>query len=253
MQAGSAIFGWCVFAGVLLWILAACRRKPDLMALLIAALAFRAGLALLHHYVAPLPDSQFDALAFQDWALSGSLRGLGGAVDHFTTGAYMYPSLISFLFLATGPNELIMQSLNVALGVAIVYLTYDIARLLFSHREGMFAGWVAALWPSLALYAAITMREAFVVIFLLLACRQLLYWRKRRHIRDAVLAGSFALCSMLFHTGMALLVLGIALVLSLALMRGFIRLPRSLQVLKFGPLVLVGVVALVVVLRTGAG
>ena len=253
MAAQSDLFGFAIIlAGYTLCFLLG-RGSKDLLLILLLAHTLRTAFALIHHYVAVLPDSQFDALYFQAWALNGATSGISGALQNFTTGAYMYPSLMSFLFLLTGPSELVMQSVNCVLGTVNVYLVYRIASRLFDEKSGIGASIVAAVFPTLVLYSAITMRETVVVFFVLLSFSFLLKWRDGRELRNFAISLVFAFVSMAFHTGMFSLVLMLGGYFALSSIKAYVRLPTSLELVRYVPVASIGVLLVAGVLVTGAG
>ena len=99
-----------------------------------------------------------------------------------------YPLLLAGLFLLTGPSLLAAKLLNVVLGVGIVWLSYRIARRIFeSEMAGRAALLLLALHPNQIAYTSLTASETPFLFLMLLGCLILL--RRKRRLRDAVLAG----------------------------------------------------------------
>ena len=95
-----------------------------------------------------------------------------------------------------------IQAINVLLGTLVVYLTYRIAAQVSGHRAGCRAAWFAALFPTLNLYSALTMREAFIVFFFLLGVLYALRWDQDDRATTFCFSALFLALSGAFHTGM---------------------------------------------------
>jgi len=149
---------------IITWILIVGRRQPkQVRYALIVALGLRLALALFQAYVAPLPDSQSDALGFErvGWELAqGWHQGMPFVVHR---GAHLYSTFIGMVYWLFGRVPLIIQCINVLLGTLVVLNVYRIARRLGGARSGQWAAWATALFPTLNLYSAITMREMFII------------------------------------------------------------------------------------------
>lgn len=167
----------------------------------VVAFVVRAMVALLHFQFAFLPDSQFDAIRFEQmawlWAKDGK------CFDDFTTGSLLYSWLGSCVYVALGRTELLLQFINAMLGTLVVILAMKSGRLL-ALDSGYIRkiGWFAALHPSLILYSAITMREASIVFAFGVALYWLVRWRTTQRYCYLALSVVAVLVSQLFHTGM---------------------------------------------------
>jgi len=105
-------------------------------------------------------------------------------------GTLLYSWLISVLYALTDRSPLMIQGVNVLLGTLAVYLVWRIAGLISggNRRIAGAAAWVAALFPTLALYSAITMREEFIVFFFLLGVLYSLRWWQHPLLRYFLIA-----------------------------------------------------------------
>jgi len=187
-------------------------KHPEVRALLILAFAIRAIFALVHHYGVPLPDSQADAVTFERVAAQWAGQGMGSILTHFTTGAYLYSWIISLLYSITLRSVLMMQGINVLFGTLIVWNVYRLSRLIWGQRSALRAAYIAAIFPTLVLYSAITLREVAIVFPFTLGALYFVRWLKSDHpweFGKAFVAFAF---SAGFHTGMipALFVLAVA-------------------------------------------
>lgn len=183
----------------------------SLLPVLLVAFLLRTGLALTHTYIFPLPDSQADAIMFERVGWEWAKDGWSSVIENFTTGSFLYSWIIAVLYTLTDRSPLMIQGINVVIGMLNVYWIWLIThRVSYGNRRAATqAAWLAALWPTLNLYSALIMREAFITFFLLIGVYLTLLWWERgqlRHFLGAVV--SFTI-SMVFHTGMLLLLVGL--------------------------------------------
>ncbi len=194
---------------VLLTAAAVWRRYPQPVVRLVAiGLAVRVGMVIAGFVVA-LPDSQADALFFERQAFFIAEDGWSAVVDALLGAPFSpgrlenaYSALIAVIYSAFGVRSpLAMQAINVLLGTLTVLNVYRAGALLWGHRAGVRVGWVAALFPALVLYSALTMREATVAYLLTVAAIRMIEWVQTGNgarLVAGIVAGAFA---SLFHSG----------------------------------------------------
>jgi 4-amino-4-deoxy-L-arabinose transferase-like glycosyltransferase len=240
------VLGWTAFfvAGAAIHIIAL--RTPNVRDILIAAFALRAALALTHAYVFPLPGTDADAVIFESWGWLWAENGMAGAISRFTSGAYLYSWLIALLYALTDRSELMIQMVNVFFGTLVVWNCYMLGRLLWGESAARRGAWVIALFPTIALFSAITMREVAVIYPLTLGVLFFVKWfttSRTRWLLAAMVAFAVAIAFHLVVVGIILVALMMIALRSLrALLRG--RVVAATQVLVGFALV----VALVAVL-----
>ncbi|WP_033845250.1 hypothetical protein, partial [Geobacillus thermoleovorans] len=180
------------------------KKSKIILVILLVAFFLRAGLAFTHAFLIPLPDSQADAIMFErlgwEWA-NDSDRSI---FSNFTTGAFIYSWIISILYMFTDRSPLMIQGINVFLGTISVYLVWLITMKITNanKRVSGFAALIVALWPTLNLYSALTMREEWISFFTIIGIYySVLWWEKNKIIYFLVSISSF-LGSLSFHSGM---------------------------------------------------
>ena len=167
----------------------------------VGAFVLRVMLSYLHAYLIELPDSQFDAVAFEWrawlWAQDGE------CLDDFTTGSQIYSWMASCVYLIAGRSALTLQIINSFLGAIVVLVGIKTIRL-FEHRDAdvRALSWMLALHPSLLLYSAITMREVIVVLTFMLAFHWFIRWLLAGRYPLIVFSMFWMIGSQLIHTGM---------------------------------------------------
>jgi len=176
-------------------------RYPALRWVLVVAFAVRAGAALFNFYVAPLPDSQADARSFEARAWLWAQDGFSGALAGYTgPHSYFISWIISLVYSLTDRSPLLAQTLSLLAGMGSVFLSWRLALELWGERAAIKAVWVAALFPTLILYSALTMREAYIVFFLLLGLLGVARWTRGKGTRPVLMARS-VLSWLVFSTG----------------------------------------------------
>lgn len=188
-------------------------QRRSLLPVLLVAFLIRTVLALIHAFIFPLPDSQEDAVRFERIGWEWAEGGWKSVLESFTTGAYLYSWIIAVLYTLTDRSPLMIQGVNVVLGTLNVYWIWLIALYVSSKNRivATRAAWIAALWPTLNLYSALTMREAFITFFTLFGVYQFLLWWDRDRLRYFFRAAASLILSMAFHTGMFLLLAALVL------------------------------------------
>jgi hypothetical protein len=142
-------------------------------AVLATAFLVRLGVALVSYAVHPAPlfpdETQYIGLAHylaagrspEDWA-----PGYGDIL-YGSTKAYVAP--LALLFEVFGPHRLVGQLLSVAFGTAAAACVVVIALRCMRRGFAIVSGLLVALFPSQALFSAVTLREAEVWLMLGLA------------------------------------------------------------------------------------
>ncbi|HEX2093127.1 MAG TPA: hypothetical protein VHG28_12020 [Longimicrobiaceae bacterium] len=161
--------GWAGLLCAALVVWAAATWIPVLRPLRVpiaVAFAVRCVTALVHVYVAPLPDSSGDALGFEVRAWEWSRNGFVAALSRFESGAFMYSWFGALLYSITGRSPLLLASANVLAGAMVAGVTGALAGELAGERAARRTCWVVAFFPTLVLYSAMTVREAWIILFL---------------------------------------------------------------------------------------
>lgn len=118
-------------------------------------------------------------------------------------GAYIYANWIGVLYFLFGRIPLVAQFTNVLLGTFTVYFTWKLALLITNSRRGaLISALIIALFPTLNLYSAITMRECFIVFFTVTSAYCFFLWLKRGRLMQMFGAVTLLLPASALHGGM---------------------------------------------------
>jgi hypothetical protein len=186
-------------------------RDAQQTPILVAAFAFRILLSIVHVSGIPLPDSQFDARAFEHFAW---IWGRDGRFfDDFTMGSYFYSWLGSGIYLIFGRRPFLLHVVNSYFGTLSIYFIMRSARLLSADSNlDRKVGWILAFYPSVALYSVLTMRESPIVFALSISIYMLLRWITHRRIFCGLGALLFMIVAQIFHAGMVGGTVGVAVI-----------------------------------------
>jgi len=179
-------------------------NDPVLRNIIIIAFALRIGLALVNAFIFNLPDSTADAVGFErkGW-MCAQAWNMGLEVNIPTHAHHIYPKIIGVIYFVFGRVPLLVQFVNVVLGVFIVYYVYKIIiEFGATKRSAQIGSVITALFPTLCLYSAITLRENFVSFFAIVSVFCFLKWLNRGTISKLVLAVAFLLLSSAQFGGM---------------------------------------------------
>jgi hypothetical protein len=242
--------GFVSFLGILIITLIIGAKNPSIKVALLIAFIVRFTLALIQFYAFPLPDSTADAVTFE--RVAWDMASQGNLSQTFTFGAYIYSWIISIFYSLFGVRSpLFMQSLNVLLGILIVFNVYKITKIIYNdERVNSLAALITSIYPTLALYSAITLREAFFTYFASAGTIFFVKWLNDNNISSYLLAIILFLFSSLFHTAGFFLIISALLVL---LFEVFKILKKMKVPLKRITLVFFGIVVIAFMISSGVG
>ncbi len=187
-------------------------KDPVLKNILIIAFALRIGLALVNTFILPLPDTGNDTVVYELTGWEYATAWNTGLEANFTfrhIAPILYSKIIGAIYFISGRVPLLVQFVNVVLGVFIVYYVYKIIiELGAKKRSAQIGSVITALFPTLCLYSAITLRETFISFFLIVSVFYFLKWLNSGKVNKLVLAVAFLLLSSTLFG--AMIVIGVA-------------------------------------------
>lgn len=230
-------------------------RWPKVRLVLAVALLIRVVAALLHFYVVPLPDGAADAITFEQLAWEWAAGGVSGVAEEFHgPDSYFYSVVIGLLYAITDRSPLMAQALSVLAGVGGVLVAWLLARDLWGERFALKAAWVTALFPTLIMYSALTMREAFIALFLLLGLLGVVRWARGGGFMPVIGAATSFVAATFFHGGLLVAALAFGgLVVVQESRRLLVLLPKGRLSLVSVVLLLIGSLAIGGYIASGAG
>ena len=242
--------GFVSFLGILIITLIIGAKNPSIKVALLIAFIVRFTLALIQFYAFPLPDSTADAVTFE--RVAWDMASQGNLIQTFTFGARFYSWIISIFYSLFGVRSpLFMQSLNVLLGILIVFNVYKTTKILYNdERVSSIAALITSIYPTLALYSAITRREAFFTYFASAGIIFFVKWLNNNNISTFLLAIILFLFSSLFHTAGFFLIISAFLVLLFEVFKFFKKMKLPMKRIT---LVFLGLIIIAFMFTTGVG
>lgn len=223
--------GWTAFTLGFVVIQIISGKNPRVCHILIAAFIVRSLFAVIHYYVIPLPDSQFDAASFERLAAQWAAEGFSRVLEKFALGAELYCWILALLYSILGRSPLMAQALNVLFGTLIVWNVYSISRLLWNEKTALHVAMVATVFPTLVLYSAITLREVAVVYPFTLGLLWFIRWLQINRL-STILVSVFAfIVSISFHFGMFIVLILLLFIICIKYLDDFLKV-RLVSILK---------------------
>jgi hypothetical protein len=107
-------------------------------------------------------------------------------------GPHGYYYILGVLYSVLGDSEMVPKVLNAMVGAASILLTFDLAqRMTQSTAVALRAARYSAFFPSLVLWSAVNIRDCWVVLLILLICRQAMVLQERLSVVSfVVMAGA---------------------------------------------------------------
>lgn len=226
-------------------------RRPALTRILWIALLLRITAALIHAFVAPLPDGTSDAVGYELQAWEWGQNGFSPALGYFGEKGYSwyYANVAALVYSVFGRSPLLLQSFSVLAGVLAVFWSWKLASEIWGDQAvARRAALLTALFPTLVMYSALTMREAFIVLLLVMAFFYVVRWANTGKLSFAFLALALLFMQVFLHGGIAVAGVLFLVIVVVYSMRQFIRRlrVRALNVKSF--MVIVGALMIIIIL-----
>ena len=194
------LIGFTAIALVSLITLILSLKYPEISRILLVALTFRILILLVGHYILPLPDTDKDASGFEKLAWSWAQEGFFNTLDRYPGyNSFFFPWIIALSYSLFGRSVIMIQSLGLLLGILSVLLGWLLAKKIWDKQVAMKAGWTLALFPSLALYSIIPLREVYSSFFLLVAMTGIVNWAKFGGYKSILIAILGFIGATFFH------------------------------------------------------
>ena len=195
------IIGWIFLLTIFFFLILWTKKKPYLKDFILVAFLLRALCVLINEYeIIILPDSQDDARTFELIARKFSSNyGLMIVLDFFNYDSLLISRFISIFYTIFGESKMMAQSISVVLGTLSVHMVYYLSNELWDHHSAKKAAWVAALFPNLVLYSSLTLREPYIVFFLLISLIGILRFMQKNSFNSFLQAITGFFLQIFFH------------------------------------------------------
>ena len=206
-------------------------RYPKVSKILYSALAIRIFILLLGHYLITLPDSTRDANSFENYAIFLSKDGFFSLLEKYPGPDSRFISwVVAIPYSLFGRSVLMAKSMTLFFGVATVFFSWKVTQKIWGNQIANKAGWIMALFPSLILYSALVMREAYVCFFLVIAIYGIVNWSKTQELKSIVLSLFGFIGATFFHGATFLGAMTFIGVITLIVLNDFIKSIKYLRI-----------------------
>jgi 4-amino-4-deoxy-L-arabinose transferase-like glycosyltransferase len=223
--------------------------------ILVSAVAFtvRSMLALVSIYIVDLPGSGRDDQGFHEVAAQLSGLDWGHLLNEGGTGKRLYEMVVAIAYKTFGVSLLVPLSINIMAGTLTATLVQLMSLKLWGNeRVALSAGLVTALFPTLAIYSALLLRDSVMIFLLTAGSYCLVVFVTDRKLALYLLGCICWVGALAFHSGMVAAIPALVVALAFALSRENSASPhRTMKLLLFAGLV--SVLLALVPLSTGWG
>lgn len=212
------LLGWISILLIFFSVIIFAKKNPNIKNILITAFFVRAIIIILEQYgVITLPDGNShdsDATKFELiarlWS-SGTMYPYGGVdenykqlglsvlLDIFKGDSLLISRIISIFYTIFGESIMMAKSISLALALLTIYMFYFLCLEIWGEKSALISTWIIAVFPTHILYSAMTLREIYIIFFLLISLSGVIKYTKRKSFSSflQVLIGFYI--SSLFH------------------------------------------------------
>lgn len=175
-------------------------KWPEISKILFVGLLIRIFFLLIDHYIVSLPDSDADAVTFENVAWSIGKEGFLNVLDNYYGPNSRFISwVIAIPYSLFGRSLIMAKSISLFFGIGSIFLGWKIAKIIWGDNTANKVGWSIALFPSLILYSVLIMREAYICFFILVVLYGIVSWVKTDKDKFIILAIIGFVCATFFH------------------------------------------------------
>tara|TARA_X000000950_G_scaffold102342_1_gene129284 strand:+ start:31382 stop:32620 length:1239 start_codon:yes stop_codon:yes gene_type:complete len=176
---------------------------------LVYALISKLFLVIINNYFFYIIDGNMDALSFERkaWEYGGYLdthQLINKLISEGFHTTYFYSYFCALFYSFFGRNIFILQSLSIFVSLMSIYLVYLISLKIFDENKkiSLFNSFLSASILSIFNYSVLSMREPYVLMFLLLSLYFFLNYIQNLKLRYFILAIIFSLPHYFLHAPM---------------------------------------------------
>jgi hypothetical protein len=205
-------------------------RYSDIFSILFVGLVVRI-LVISFGYLIPLPDSGADSRSFEILAWSLAQDGFFNVFNNYPGfDSRFYGFMMAIPYSLFGRSILMLKSISLFFGMGCIFLSWSLAKKIYNESIAKNIGWIVALFPTLILYSALTMREVYISFFLLVAIYGIIGWVRTESFTSIILAMFGFICTGLFHGSMLVGGIFFLIIVLFLSFKKFLKLLRSLKV-----------------------
>jgi len=207
-------------------------RNSAIFNIIVVGLVLRI-LIILFGYLIPLPDSGSDARAFEIIAWSMAQDGFFNVFKHYPgMDSRFYSFVLAIPYSLFGRSILMAKSISLFFGMGSIFLGWLLAKKIYNESIAKNVGLIIALFPTLILYSALTMREVFVTFFILVAFFGVIGWVKTESLISIILALFGFVSASFFHGSMLVGAIFFLIIIIFLSLKKFLKLFSKLKINK---------------------
>lgn len=208
-------------------------RNPAIFNIIFVGLLLRI-LTIFFGYLIPLPDSGADSRAFEIVAWSMAQDGFVNIFKHYPgMDSRFYSFILAIPYSLFGRSILMAKSISLFFGMGSIFLGWLLAKKIYKKESiAKNVGWIIALFPTLILYSALTMREVFVTFFLLVAFFGVIDWVRTENLISIILALFGFIGTGFFHGSMLIGAIIFLIIVGFLSFKKFLNLFSKLKINK---------------------
>jgi len=207
-------------------------RNSAIFNIIVVGLVLRI-LIILFGYLIPLPDSGSDARAFEIIAWSMAQDGFFNVFKHYPgMDSRFYSFVLAIPYSLFGRSILMAKSISLFFGMGSIFLGWLLAKKIYNESIAKNVGLIIALFPTLILYSALTMREVFVTFFILVAFFGVIGWVKTESLISIILALFGFVSASFFHGSMLVGAIFFLIIVIFLSLKKFLKLFSKLKINK---------------------
>ena len=212
------LLGWTSLLIIFIFVFIYSKKDPHVKNIILVAFFLRTLIIILEQYgIIIVPDgnstpsdaNQFELIA-RLWS-SGTMfpfadthpiykeKGFSVLLDFFEKDSLLIARIISIFYTIFGESIMMAKSISLALALASVYMLYILSLEIWNRESALKAAWVFSLFPSFILYSVITLREIYVIFFLLISLIGIAKYLKKKSFTSFLQIAFGFYFSSLFH------------------------------------------------------
>ena len=215
-------------------------KNEDFQKFILLCLFVRLIFILINISIFPLPDSRGDAFNWEwnawFWASSGITRLLNEIITHTHGNSWTYAKLISYIYIFTGRNYLLILLLNLSISLLTMHwLIKIIKELNFNNEQNKIILISFIFFPGIINYSSVSLREVYIIFMISLIIFYLIKWINKFEIKYFFILALLFFINNYLHEG---IFTGILILILIQITNYFINLFNNYNIKNFSILFL---------------
>lgn len=192
-------------------------QKNKILTILSTAFLFRLVLWYVQYFITNLPQAGKDTIMFDSWANRMVIDNYGHTYQEiFMNGALLNGYIGSVIYSVVGRQPMVWGFCYLILGVCTVYIVHRAAYLVTNnYKFANRAGWIACLFPNMAIMSVIILREQPIHFFISLSVLYFIKYLKEKNATNFIIFLLAGFAGSIFHSAVFALFMGAILYLTL--------------------------------------